>query len=300
MKTGNYNENQRMYDLINEHYPMLLVLSRFEISLGFGDATVREVCEQYNVDTATFLAVTNLLTDSENFDFNEKDIAIDSLVQYLQNSHSYFLDYRLPTIRTKLIKTIESADKDVATAIMRFFDEYAADVRRHMKDEEKNLFPNIKKILADGVVGQYNAGVFYRQHDHLENNISELKNIIIKYYPTQSSNDLNSVLFDIFLFEQDLSSHILIEDRLIIPLIKKTAPAKRAPKQEHRQEQLSQREKEIVVCVAKGMSNKQIADALFLSTHTVTTHRKNIAAKLQIHSPAGLAVYAIVNKLIEL
>lgn len=69
---------------------------------------------------------------------------------------------------------------------------------------------------------------------------------------------------------------------------------------ENEQETLSQREKEIVTCVVKGMTNKAIADQLFLSIHTVITHRRNIARKLQIHSPAGLTIYAIVNKLVEL
>ncbi len=66
------------------------------------------------------------------------------------------------------------------------------------------------------------------------------------------------------------------------------------------QKGLSQREKEIIVCVVKGMTNKQIADSLCLSTHTVIAHRRNIASKLQIHSPAGLTIYAIVNKLVDL
>lgn len=66
------------------------------------------------------------------------------------------------------------------------------------------------------------------------------------------------------------------------------------------QQTLSSREKEIVVCVVKGMTNREIADRLYLSTHTVITHRRNIARKLQVHSASGLTVYAIVNKLIEL
>lgn len=69
---------------------------------------------------------------------------------------------------------------------------------------------------------------------------------------------------------------------------------------EDEQQTLSLREKEIVVCVVKGMTNREIADQLFLSTHTVITHRRNIARKLQIHSASGLTVYAIVNKLVEL
>jgi DNA-binding NarL/FixJ family response regulator len=66
------------------------------------------------------------------------------------------------------------------------------------------------------------------------------------------------------------------------------------------QETLSQREKEILVCVVKGMTNKATADQLCISIHTVLTHRRNIARKLQIHSSAGLTIYAIVNKLVEL
>lgn len=66
------------------------------------------------------------------------------------------------------------------------------------------------------------------------------------------------------------------------------------------EEALSAREKEIIVCIVKGMTNKQIADALCISAHTVITHRRNIVAKLQIHSAAGLTIYAIVNKLVEL
>ena len=68
---------------------------------------------------------------------------------------------------------------------------------------------------------------------------------------------------------------------------------------ENRQE-LSSREKEIIVEVVKGLTNKQIAEKLYLSAHTVITHRRNIANKLQIHSPAGLTIYAILNKLVSL
>lgn len=66
------------------------------------------------------------------------------------------------------------------------------------------------------------------------------------------------------------------------------------------QESLTDREKEVVVCIVKGMTNKEIADHLFLSIHTINTHRKNITKKLQIHSASGLTIYAIVNKLVDI
>ncbi|MDR0420722.1 MAG: response regulator transcription factor [Prevotellaceae bacterium] len=65
-------------------------------------------------------------------------------------------------------------------------------------------------------------------------------------------------------------------------------------------ESLTTREKEIIVCVIKGMTNKQIANELCVSMHTVISHRRNITTKLQIHSTAGLTIFAIVNKLVEL
>lgn len=65
-------------------------------------------------------------------------------------------------------------------------------------------------------------------------------------------------------------------------------------------ESLSIREKEIISLVVKGFTNQEIADKLFLSVHTVMTHRRNIARKLQIHSATGLTIYAIVNKIVDL
>ena len=60
-------------------------------------------------------------------------------------------------------------------------------------------------------------------------------------------------------------------------------------------EKLSAREKEIIRLVAHGLANKEIADRLCLSFHTVTTYRKNISSKLNIHSTAALTIYAILQ-----
>lgn len=72
------------------------------------------------------------------------------------------------------------------------------------------------------------------------------------------------------------------------------------PEERKRQESLSSREKEVISCIVQGLTNKQIADKLCLSPHTVITHRRNISSKLGIHSTAGLTIYAIVNKLVDI
>lgn len=63
---------------------------------------------------------------------------------------------------------------------------------------------------------------------------------------------------------------------------------------------LTSREKEIIIGVVKGLSNKEIASEMNISANTVMTHRRNIASKLQIHSPAGLTIYALASKLVKL
>lgn len=63
---------------------------------------------------------------------------------------------------------------------------------------------------------------------------------------------------------------------------------------------LSKREKDIIICIVNGLSNKEIAQQLYISTHTVMAHRRNIANKLKIHSTAGLTIFAIVNKLVSI
>ena len=296
-KSGGYGGDDRMCDLVCDRYSVLQVMSRFGIALGFGDKTIAEVCTDNKVDTATFLAVVNLLMNFGNGEELAEEVSVRALTDYLHNSHGYFLDFRLPAIRRKLIEAVDCSQSDVSFAIMRFFDEYAAEVQRHMAYEEQTVFPYVESLLAGEKNTTYSMDIFRRQHDQVDAKLRELKNIIIKYYPSGSTNQLNGVLFDIFTCEQELASHNAVEDEIFIPAVERlaaTGPRLAKP------EPLSTREKEIIVCVVKGMTNKQIADTLCISAHTVITHRRNIAAKLQIHSAAGLTIYAIVNKLVEL
>lgn len=74
------------------------------------------------------------------------------------------------------------------------------------------------------------------------------------------------------------------------------APAESSHNESH---ELSERERDVLVLVARGMTNKEIASELNISPHTVISHRKNIVHKTGIRSVAGLTVYAVLNKLID-
>ena len=64
--------------------------------------------------------------------------------------------------------------------------------------------------------------------------------------------------------------------------------------------ELTMREKDVIKLIAMGLSNKEIADRLFISIHTVISHRKNITEKLGIKSISGLTVFAIMNNLLDI
>ena len=219
-KIGQYKEYDKLSDLICANYPTLLVISRFGISLGFGDKSIREVCEENNVDTQTFLAVVNLLINEEKTEVGEDvNLSLSSLIKYLKNSHIYFLEYRLPKIRKKLLKAL--GEDDISKVIIRFYDEYVNGVHKHIFYEDTTVFSYAEMLIEGRTVNEYTIDVFSYQHGEVDAKLAELRDIIIKYYPSQSSNELNSAMFDIFTCADDLASHNAVEDYIFTPLVRR-------------------------------------------------------------------------------
>jgi regulator of cell morphogenesis and NO signaling len=105
---------------------------------------------------------------------------------------------------------------------------------------------------------------------------------------------------DLWHTEHDFADHCAIEDDILRPALTKMLPPTHRRHQLPETEELSDRERDVLIQLVRGLSNKEIADVLCISTHTVISHRKNITRKLNIHSTAGLTIYAIVNKLVDL
>ncbi|MCC8146478.1 MAG: hemerythrin domain-containing protein, partial [Bacteroidales bacterium] len=120
---GKYKAFDSMSGLISENYFALLVMSRFNITMGFGDKNIDEVCKDYGVDTDTFLAVINLMVnDNHIICSSDVMVSLESLMDYLHNSHNYFLEYRLPEIRNNLAKVLNSDQADLNKAVLEYFD----------------------------------------------------------------------------------------------------------------------------------------------------------------------------------
>ena len=307
-----YEADDKMITLISDNYNILQSLGRFGISLGFGDKTVREVCEEQEVDTFTFLAIVNYTINGYRNVDSEERFSVPTLLHYLKSSHEYYLNFQLPAIRTQLREALDMKD-NLARLILKLYDGYAQEIRRHMQYEEKTVFPYVVDLLNNKINNNYDIDTFSKHHGQVDLRLKELKNIIIKYLPTdiRHNNQLTSILYNLYNNEEWLVNHSQVEEDIFIPAIRNLEHrtkqsginaniSRMINSQSATTEALSDREKDVVVSLVQGMSNKEIAEHLFISTNTVITHRRNIARKLQIHSPAGLTIYAIVNNLIDI
>lgn len=280
-----YKASDKICDLMSHEEDAIQIISRFGLTMGVGDQTIEQVCMAHDVHTSTFLAVVNYKV------FKQKalpaDIDLPTLQRYLQNAHTYFLDFRLPRLRQSLIDALLPADltSKIPMLIVRCYDEFVAEIRTHIEHE--------------------NAGLF-EEHAHddqrITDKLTEIKNLIIKYYkPVDNHYILIGVMSDLWHTEQDFADHCAIEDDILRPALSQSKTRKSIiENRKEETEELSDREKDVLVQIVNGLSNKEIADVLFISTHTVITHRKNITRKLNIHSTAGLTIYAIVNKLVDI
>ena len=284
-----------MCDLISHEEDAIQIISRFGLEMGVVEQTIEQSCEAYHVHTPTFLAIVNYKV------FHKRvipdDIDIPTLQRYLSNAHSYFLEFRLPRLRRALIEALIPADPTtkIPGLILRCYDEFVEEIRTHIAHENEGLFD---------------------EHEHddqrITDKLTEIKNLIIKYYPgahlqstiTNPQSPITylliSVMSDLWHTEQDFADHCAIEDDIFRPALTQEKPHTHRRYLLHETEELSEREQDVLVQVVQGLSNKEIADVLCISIHTVISHRKNIARKLNIHSTAGLTIYAIVNKLVDI
>jgi len=308
-----YEPTDKMITLIKDNYSVLQALGSFGIHLGFGDKTVSETCDLNGVDTYTFLAVVNFTINGYTTYEDDDQISVATLLHYLEASHGYYLDFQLPFIRRELAESLAD-DEQLGHLILRLYDEYAQEIRRHMKYEEKTLFPYVASLLEGRPMSNYNIETFSKHHEQTDKKLREVKLMIIKYLPADAhlNNKLTATLYDLYNTEEWLHQHAEVEDHIFTPAIRRL-------EQQTRQqdvtknissmvfkngqdvgEALSDRERDVIIEVVQGKQNKEIADHLCISVNTVITHRRNIARKLQIHSAAGLTIYAIVNGLVDI
>ncbi|MCM1483100.1 MAG: hemerythrin domain-containing protein [Muribaculaceae bacterium] len=213
-----FTESDSMTELVEADFNILPILSRFSIPLGFYGKTIKEVCEAAGIDTGVFLLIVNLILTGQLSDGELSGKAVMGVVDFLQRSHTYFLGYKFPHIRANLISALDAIHSDINPAIIRFFDDYVDEVRKHFAYEESTVFPYIRQ-LADGCVSSsdFRIEVFSKHHDEMGEKLADLKSLILRFYTTSVPDRMYDALVDIFNCEEDLDTHRDIENHILIP-----------------------------------------------------------------------------------
>lgn len=216
---GRYRANDSMAQLICDNPILLLVMNHFHISLGFAEKSIEEACQDNGVDCTTFLAMVNLIIRRGDSSYTPQldGVKIESLIQYLKRSHDYYLTTRLPAIGQKL-GSVLSNDK-ISLLIIRYYEDYILQIKEHLQYEEQELFPYVTKLLNGEETNGYSVDKFCRMHDHIDEPLTEFKDVIIKYYSGDNSEEVVNVIHNLLTCASDISLHNMVEDRLLVPLI---------------------------------------------------------------------------------
>ena len=285
----------KMADLLDADFSLLGVFYRMGLSLGFGEESVAEVCEKAGLDAETFLLICRVhLVDGYRPSREALQNAdLTAILEYLRNSHNY------PDLEHALEEMIVPCEDQQKRVIRRFFFDYRQELLTHFAYEEETVFPYVEEMLNSQDGNSFTIGEYEQNHSNIEEKLADLKNLVMMFLPAPCrQTDAYKVLFYLSSLRQDLAKHTLIEDDILVPMVVRMEEVVAAARPEG--EELSAREKEILVSVAKGKLNKEIADEFNISIYTVITHRKNITRKTGIKTVAGLTVYALLNNLIDM
>lgn len=218
-----FTENMKLADLLLSNYRLLYVFPYFDISLGFGETTVKQACDERKISTDFFLLVCNVYTYAKyipNY-ATLKKIPVQEMITYLRRSHQDYIDNRIPHIINHVYELVSCSPKSHGDMLVKFCEKYKDDVTSHFRYEEEHVYPYISN-LQKGVKGL--SEKIERSHNrdqNLETALHDLKNIIIKYIPQNSTIEKTrtNVLIYLFLFEADINAHTRLEDKILMSLV---------------------------------------------------------------------------------
>jgi regulator of cell morphogenesis and NO signaling len=229
------NESTKLVDVIHHQYLVLPILNRFNIQLGFGNKTVKEICTEQDVNPDFFLEIVNSFLNEDYFPETElKSFPLKYIIEYIKRSHVFYVDFKVPQIEQLIAELLDKSSTENRRSyelIRNFFLEYKTELVAHIEKEEKNVHPYVLKIddaiqsknideEIKNLVKNEPISLYADDHDNVEDKLFDLKNLMIKYLPPSHDYALsNSILYELFRLERDLGDHSRIEEKVLIPKV---------------------------------------------------------------------------------
>jgi regulator of cell morphogenesis and NO signaling len=229
-----FNESNKLASVIHKDHSLLPVINRLGVRLGFGDKTIRNICDELAIDPDFFVEIINVF-HYESY-FPEKKLmtlSVVHVVDYLIKTHDYYRNYLIPEIDRLLHLFLSSCEGQCPESelIHNFYEKLQEECIAHFKTEEDDEFPFIIALnrVIDTKVGKaefrakyghFEMRDFEEDHSNIDDKMFDLENIIIKYLPPNYNQNIgNSLLANLFMFEKDLKNHSRIEDYILLPKV---------------------------------------------------------------------------------
>lgn len=279
-------------DVLMEHNELIPVLNRFGIRLGVGDKTLVELCEEHELNAVFILTILNVYLDEDYLP--ETSLSLfdaKSVADYFHRTVESYIHELIPNIEKHLnaFIAISGTANEELGILHKLFQKFKEKMTEHLQNQ----------ILFDD--------------DFPYELLQDLKNILIRHLSQKfNQNLIYAIIFSVHSFEKDLAIHNRLREKVLRPklseldsngieLLRHIVSEDVSPMYAgSHDQQLTNREEEILRLIVKGNLNKEIAEKLHISHNTVLTHRKNIIAKTGIKTVSGLTFYAIRKGLISM
>jgi regulator of cell morphogenesis and NO signaling len=225
---------ESMYRVVTDHPQLLPLFPRFNLQLGFGELSVKEVCENHGVNTEFFLEIANAYLDDLYVPGEGLSLfSIITVVNYITSTHKYYTEIALPGVEEKIHRLMDRSslsEKEIAL-VKGFFNDYKKDFLAHISQEEQHILPYILELERQSALERpdpeflqklqsYSIREFEKEHDRLETSLKHLSTLIIKYLPPFDDLQLcHQVLNDLSALVKDLVDHADMEDKVLVPRV---------------------------------------------------------------------------------
>jgi regulator of cell morphogenesis and NO signaling len=222
--------DMKMADLIFDNPSLLLLLEHCGFHPVVQDKSVLQLCREKEINPEVFITFASLYNGfhSPSPDgFSSNDIA--EIIMILENSHSYYENDKCPEIKNYIQQLYYLNDSPEIKLIDKFFDEYFEEVKEHFQYEDETAFPYFTALLQDDITDKqerqkydFSVEEYSEHHTDIESKLNDLKALLLKHVPLQKDGVLRrKIIVSLFELEHDLNIHHIIEEEILIPLVRK-------------------------------------------------------------------------------
>ena len=218
-----FSPDMRLSDMLEMNYSLVQVISRMGIDLKHAGLKVVDACAFAGIDPATFILISNVFS-FPGYSPSPSEVAsadIRDIIRYLHGSHTYYTGIALKNLESSFDLLVKPCDNNQKKVILRFFEDYKAELEKHFAREEETVFPYVESLLAGNHPEGYSISDFEEHHESVDEKMEDMKSIVMKYLPDVCDENTKMwVLLSIYRLRDDLRRHTYVEDNILVPTVK--------------------------------------------------------------------------------